>query len=112
MLEKFPYFYAEQNLTCGKIRKLASNNLIMTKSVAFCTEYIPNRRLQQKGLQPVSTSQGREMMKEVGACGYVEVSALKDYASVRTAMETAIRAVLNGPEALKKMNKKAGCVVM
>lgn len=53
------------------------------------------------------------MMKEVGAAAYVEVSALRDQASVKEAMETVISVHLNNTE-VKKMDKKhkGGCQVM
>lgn len=53
------------------------------------------------------------MMKEIGAAAYVEVSALRDQASVKKAMETVISVHLHNAQ-VKKVEKvhKSGCLMM
>ncbi len=51
--------------------------------------------LAKREKQPVSYTKGLQLMKEIGAKTYVEVSALK-MAQVREVFQTAAKAVLNG----------------
>jgi hypothetical protein len=68
--------------------------------------------LKRKGLEPVTTEQGLEMMKEIDAHAYVETSSLSDMPSVRKAMDTAISVHMQKEQKKEMKKKQGGCLLM
>nr|XP_043623331.1 rac-like GTP-binding protein 5 isoform X1 [Erigeron canadensis] len=58
----------------------------------------------------ISTSQGEELKKQIGAVGYVECSS-KTQQNVKTVFDVAIKAVLQ-PVKAKKLKKRRGCLIL
>jgi len=75
-------------------------------------------RLAEKDLAPVSTEQGKEMARKVGAVAYVECSALTQQ-NLKQVFDTALQTVLStsSPNGKKQLAKKraaaaGGCLMM
>jgi Ras-related C3 botulinum toxin substrate 1 len=70
------------------------------------------KRLQEKDLQPVTSDQGRQLMREISAVAYVECSA-KTQKGLKDVFNACIEAVLKpktvGNDTKKK--KKPGCLL-
>jgi GTPase SAR1 family protein len=65
------------------------------------------QRLSDLGQRPISTEQGEELARRIGAARYVECSALTQQ-GLKDVFDEAIRAVLN-PPVVKKEDKKGKC---
>eukprot|EP00736_Rhodelphis_marinus_P004890 Rmarinus@m.9578 len=66
------------------------------------------KRLSDKGLSPITTQQGQQMAKEIGAVKYMECSALTQV-GLKAVFDEAIRAVLCPPP---KQKEKKGCSIL
>jgi GTPase SAR1 family protein len=64
-----------------------------------------NDRLREKRLQPVSYAQGLNLAKDIGACKYLECSALTQK-GLKNVFDEAIRAVLMPPKPVRRHEKK------
>nr|GEX63741.1 Rac-like GTP-binding protein RAC2 [Tanacetum cinerariifolium] len=63
------------------------------------------------GACTISTSQGEELKKQIGAVGYVECSS-KTQQNVKIVFDVAIKAVLQPPKVRKHKKKRLGCLVL
>lgn len=66
-------------------------------------------KLKEKGFIPISHAQGQERAREIGACKYLECSALTQK-GLKNVFDEAIKAVLS-PEK-KEKKKKKGCIIL
>ncbi len=68
--------------------------------------------LAEKGVKPVSTSEGQAIGKEIGAVRYLECSALTQK-GLKEVFDEAVRCVVN-PQVTSevKSKKKGGCAVL
>ena len=67
-------------------------------------------RLGEKGLAPLTTEQGQQLAKAVGAAAFVECSALTQK-GLKSVFDEAARAHLR-PLASKKKAKKQACALL
>eukprot|EP00300_Choanocystis_sp_HF-7_P025257 c26998_g1_i1.p1 GENE.c26998_g1_i1~~c26998_g1_i1.p1 ORF type:complete len:195 (+),score=4.07 c26998_g1_i1:107-691(+) len=67
-------------------------------------------KLKEKGLAPISTAQGEELAKKLGAAKYVECSALTQQ-NLKKVFDEAIKVVLF-PNPNSKKSKKGGCELL
>ncbi|KAI3918598.1 hypothetical protein MKX01_041918 [Papaver californicum] len=63
------------------------------------------------GAYTISTAQGDELKKQIGALAYVECSS-KNQQNVKTVFDTAIKLVLHPPKTKKKRKKRRLCSIM
>eukprot|EP00735_Rhodelphis_limneticus_P007300 TRINITY_DN19820_c0_g1::TRINITY_DN19820_c0_g1_i1::g.11325::m.11325 TRINITY_DN19820_c0_g1::TRINITY_DN19820_c0_g1_i1::g.11325 ORF type:complete len:193 (+),score=68.18,sp/Q6RUV5/RAC1_RAT/85.42/3e-121,Ras/PF00071.17/1.2e-56,Miro/PF08477.8/2e-18,Arf/PF00025.16/1.3e-08,GTP_EFTU/PF00009.22/2.4e+02,GTP_EFTU/PF00009.22/0.0096 TRINITY_DN19820_c0_g1_i1:134-712(+) len=66
------------------------------------------KKLLEKKLAPITTQQGQQMAKEIGAVKYMECSALTQN-GLKAVFDEAIRAVLCPPP---KKKEKKGCMIL
>ncbi|CAI7823357.1 unnamed protein product, partial [Closterium sp. NIES-54] len=59
---------------------------------------------------PISTAQGEELKKVIGAAAYIECSS-KTQQNVKAVFDTAIKVVLQPPKATKTKKKSGKCVI-
>eukprot|EP00475_Leptophrys_vorax_P008489 TRINITY_DN154_c0_g1_i3.p1 TRINITY_DN154_c0_g1~~TRINITY_DN154_c0_g1_i3.p1 ORF type:complete len:101 (+),score=20.18 TRINITY_DN154_c0_g1_i3:455-757(+) len=59
---------------------------------------------------PISTAQGEELKKVIGAAAYIECSS-KTQQNVKLVFDTAIKVVLQPPKPAKKSKSKGKCVI-
>ena len=67
-------------------------------------------RLAEKKLAPLTSDQGHQLAKDIGAVKYMECSALTQ-AGLKDVFDEAIRAVIN-PKVDSKKSKKGGCSLL
>ncbi|KAI3719336.1 hypothetical protein L6452_20233 [Arctium lappa] len=63
------------------------------------------------GACTISTTQGEELKKQIGAMGYVECSS-KTQQCVKTVFDVAIKTVLQPPKQRKHKKKRRGCLIL
>ncbi|KAI3905157.1 hypothetical protein MKX01_017403 [Papaver californicum] len=63
------------------------------------------------GAYTISTAQGEELKKQIGALAYVECSS-KNQQNVKTVFDTAIELVLHPPKTKKRRKKRRLCSIM
>jgi Ras-related C3 botulinum toxin substrate 1 len=66
-------------------------------------------RLKERGATPITTEQGKQLAKDIGAHSYVECSSLTSE-GLKNVFDTAIRAVIEHNS--KPGKKKRACLVM
>ncbi|XP_039123344.1 rac-like GTP-binding protein 7 [Dioscorea cayenensis subsp. rotundata] len=64
-----------------------------------------------QSVTPISTAQGEELKRMIGAVAYIECSS-KTQQNVKTVFDAAIRVVLRPPKQKRKKRKQKGCLVL
>lgn len=67
--------------------------------------------LQEKGLKPISHSEGQQIAKEIGAYRYLECSALTQK-GLKEVFDEAVRCVVNPVVASNEKKQKGKCVML
>ncbi|KAM0944583.1 putative small GTP-binding protein [Dioscorea sansibarensis] len=66
---------------------------------------------EQPSVTPISTAQGEELKRMIGAVAYIECSS-KTQQNVKAVFDAAIRVVLRPPKPKRKKRKQKGCLVL
>ncbi len=67
--------------------------------------------LSEKGVKPISTTEGQAIGKEIGAYRYLECSALTQK-GLKEVFDEAVRCVVNPQTSSTTKEKKKGCVLL
>ncbi|KAH7682211.1 Small GTPase superfamily Ras-type protein [Dioscorea alata] len=66
---------------------------------------------EHQSVTPISTAQGEELKRMIGAVAYIECSS-KTQQNVKSVFDAAIRVVLRPPKHKRKKRKQKGCLVL
>jgi len=63
------------------------------------------------GAAPISTAQGEDLKKQIGAAAYIECSS-KTQQNVKAVFDAAIKVVLQPPKQKKRRKKQRTCFIL
>ncbi|CAI0557842.1 unnamed protein product [Linum tenue] len=114
-LRPLSYRGADVFLLAFSLTSRASYENIHKKWIPELRHYAPNvpillvgTKLDHPGAAPITTAQGEELKKVVGAVAYIECSS-KTQQNVKTVFDTAIKIVLRPQKPKRKPRKQRTC---